>query len=557
MNENININSNYDNNYSNREINQNNKSNNSFYNNQNSVNKCSNNNLKKYNSINSINQYINITLDNIGFTKYHFLLFITNAFFLFCEGMNEIIHIILLSMINEKHKLSHYHLAFMNSIEYLGYSISALSVSSITNIINRKNAILISVFISLLCTGISITTFNFFFASFNRLILGFCFGILDLLIYLNLFESLPSKIRGFVSTMILLFFPLGEFTLSLICYFKLKEGEIELNYKFMLLFPFIFNCIICLTAIFVQESPRELFFGKQQYEKGAESFRKISEFNKDNDSKNKFNFGEPEIDNKLKKIEIELRNINPINEINNNNINIENNEINNNINSYKENNIGKGLLKGDTESNMFKISKFKQLFNNIYRKYTILFWVLASFAGFVFNGIHFMLPATAPKINKNIFLDLVLFESMEIPPNFFAMLLIENKDIGRKRTIRIGFFITFLVSLINIYLGESILLFDCILKFSITIPSNVLIVYCSEIYDSHVRTLGLSLMNFWKKIISLFSPFFMSYIIYKYGEFSTHLCYTPLLIICSLGSLFLTIETRGKILDTIIGVNYK
>ena len=191
--------------------------------------------------VKSMNQYINITLDNMGFTRYHLLLFITNALFLFCEGMHEIIHIILLSMINEKHNLSHYHLAFMNSIEYFGYSISTLLVSTITNLIKRKHAILISVFFSLLCTGLSISTYNFYFASLNRFVLGFCFGILDILIYLNLFESLPTKIRGFVSTMILLFFPLGEFTLSLICYFKLREGDMDVNYKVMLLFPFIFT----------------------------------------------------------------------------------------------------------------------------------------------------------------------------------------------------------------------------------------------------------------------------------------------------------------------------
>ena len=106
--------------------------------------------------------------------------------------------------------------------------------------------------------------------------------------------------------MILLFFPLGEFSLSLMCYFKLKEGEMEVNYKFMLLFPFIFTCIICLSAIFVQESPRELFFGKQNYEKGAESFKKISEFNRDESNKNKFNFGDPEVEKAANDISIEL-----------------------------------------------------------------------------------------------------------------------------------------------------------------------------------------------------------------------------------------------------------
>ncbi len=493
--------------------------------------------------VKSMNQYINTTLDNIGFTRYHLLLFITNALFLFCEGMHEIIHIILLSMINEKHNLSHYHLAFMNSIEYLGYSISTLLVSEITNYIKRKYAILITVFGSLLCTGLSITSYNFIFASINRCVLGFCFGILDILIYLNLFESLPTKIRGFVSTMILLFFPLGEFSLSLICYFKLKEGDNDVNYKFMLLFPFIFTCIICLSAIFLQESPRELFFGKQEFAQGAETFKKISEFNRDSLNKNKFNFGDPEIDKDTKNIRIELGNINPS----------DNSEKGLDNNNYlNDNNLQGGLIKSGSETNIFKTSKIKQLFNSDYLKYTILFWIIGSFSGFIFYGIHFMLPATAPKINKYTFLDLVLFESMEIPPNFFAMLLIENKGIGRKNTIKIGLIITFFISLTNIYLGETILLFDCLLKFALTIPLNVLFVYSSEIYDSHIRTLGLSLMNFWKKLSSLFSPFFMSYILYKYGEFATHLCYAPLLVICAIGSLFLTIETRGKALDEII-----
>ena len=509
------------------------------------INKASNQQLKR---VKSMNQYINITLDNMGFTRYHLLLFITNALFLFCEGMHEIIHIILLSMINEKHNLSHYHLAFMNSIEYLGYSISTLLVSIITNYVKRKNAILISVFCSLVCTGLSISTFNFIFASLNRFILGFCFGILDILIYLNLFESLPTKIRGFVSTMILLFFPLGEFSLSLVCYFKLKEGEMDVNYKFMLLFPFIFTCIICISAIFLQESPRELFFGKNEYSKGAETFKKITEFNREYGLQNRFDFGDPEIEKDVKNINIELGNINPSDNIDNNNNNQEIPDFYN----KEENNLDKKLIKNGSESSTFKMSRIKQLFSSNYLKYTILFWILGSFSGFIFYGIHFMLPATAPKINKYTFLDLVLFESMEIPPNFFAMLLIENKGIGRKNTIKIGFIITFVISLINIYLGETILLFDCLLKFSLTIPLNVLFVYSSEIYDSHIRTLGLSLMNFWKKISSLFSPFFMSYILYKYGEFATHLCYAPLLAVSAFGSLFLSIETRGKALDEII-----
>ena len=40
----------------------------------------------------------------------------------------------------------------------------------------------------------------------------------------------------------------------------------------------------------------------------------------------------------------------------------------------------------------------------------------------------FLLTATALKINKSTFFDLVLFEGMEIPSNFIASLLIDTLD---------------------------------------------------------------------------------------------------------------------------------
>ena len=52
-----------------------------------------------------------------------------------------------------------------------------------------------------------------------------------------------------------------------------------------------------------------------------ESFRKISQFNRDNDSKNKYNFGEADIDNIINNRNIELRRLNPIIDNENNNTN--------------------------------------------------------------------------------------------------------------------------------------------------------------------------------------------------------------------------------------------
>ena len=215
----------------------------------------------------------------MGFTKYHTFLFLSNSCFLFCAGMQEIIHVILLSIINDTSKLTFYHLALMNSIEYLGFTVATVLVNIITNYISHRKSIIIAVLFSLVFTGLSLTSYNYYFAAFNRFFLGICLGILDVLIYLNLFESTPTKIRGFVSSIILLFFPLGAFVLSVICYFQLTEGNHQLNYKMLLLTPFIGTCVICLLVIvFMEESPRQLF-GHNKFQEGVETMKKITIFN--------------------------------------------------------------------------------------------------------------------------------------------------------------------------------------------------------------------------------------------------------------------------------------
>ena len=531
------------------------------------INNVNNNNINEsHDSKQNFNQYINTLLDNMGFTRYHLFLFLTNAVFLFCAGMQEIIHVILLSIINDTYKLTYYHLAFMNSIEYLGYTFSTIFINIITQYISRKKSIQIVMIFSLIFTGLSLTTYNFYFAAFNRLFLGFCLGILDILIYLNLFESVPTKIRGFLSSLILLFFPLGEFVFSVVCYFQLTEGDHKLNYKMLLLIPFIVTCIITLLVIIIiHESPRNLF-GENKFQEGVETMKRISSFNKEKEDDymdNKFNFNKL-LPKKLNKIE--QANLNDIEGTNimsrnqkKNNLALKYNTANDkpfNVDNFDEY-LNENKEKSFNESDISFKNGVKNLFNEKYFNYSILFWICASFSGFIFNGISFMLPATAPKINKNTFFDLIIFEGMEIPSNFIASLLIENKNIGRLMLLRIGFILTFIISLINISMETTVLLFECFLKFFLTIPLNVLLIYCSEIYESDVRTMGVSLIIFWRRIASLFSPFVMSYLTINYGDYYTYFVYSPLLCVCAICVLYFDTESRGIPLDEIMHVNIK
>ncbi len=53
---------------------------------------------------------------------------------------------------------------------------------------------------------------------------------------------------------------------------------------------------------------------------------------------------------------------------------------------------------------------------------------------------------------------------MEIPSNFIASLLIDT-SIGRLNILRIGFTVTFIISLMIIWVSDSVLIFSFLLKF--------------------------------------------------------------------------------------------
>ena len=62
------------------------------------------------------------------------------------------------------------------------------------------------------------------------------------------------------------------------------------------------------------------------------------------------------------------------------------NEFQDNIKDNK--NIQKSLLRQESNNNIFKMARLRQLFSQEYLRYTLLFWILGSFSGFIFYGIH-------------------------------------------------------------------------------------------------------------------------------------------------------------------------
>jgi OCT family organic cation transporter-like MFS transporter 15 len=170
--------------------------------------------------------------------------------------------------------------------------------------------------------------------------------------------------------------------------------------------------------------------------------------------------------------------------------------------------------------------------------------------GFIFNGIFFMLPTTAPRLERKELKDVIKSVSLEIPSNFIASILIDNERIGRLITLKLSYFITIIVCVICFIVGENYLIINCMLKFFITISSNILLVYCSESYGTIIRAFGISSFNFWKRIGSIISPFIITYVDYRLGNgYPSFYIFLPMSVACFIISLLLTVESRGKPLE--------
>jgi hypothetical protein len=471
-------------------------------------------------------EYFNKVLDEMGFSRYHFLLFIIAASVLICGGMQELMQAILLSLINDEQKLTEYHLAVINSTEYLGYVTGSIIVNLITQYLSNKRSIQLFSILCLVFSGLSIIRIDYYLAVVTRFFIGLCLGIIDLLIYLSLLETCPTKIRGFVSSVILVFFPLGQFLISFFIYFNITEGDLERNYRYLLLIPFLSIAGIIIMLIFVQESPRR-FINMNKIEEGISIIGKITKFNK----KESVEEGK----NKMTK-ELDF--------IRQNTIKVEEKE--------------EGIQRKGSESRSHldfpkkQLSFFQMLkiiISGDYLSYTLTLWTIAIGTGLIFNGIFFMLPTTAPKLDRTSFKDVLLSVTMELPSHCFASLLIENKWLGRVKSIRLGFLISFTICCICLLIGYDYLIINCLLKVFITIPNNILLVYSSEIYDSEIRTFGVSAINFWKRLSFIASPFIVSYFEYQIGPIGPYYIFTPFTLICWLLTFMFKFETRGVPLD--------
>ena len=447
--------------------------------------------------------------------------------------------------------------------------------------ISNRLSIQIFAVLTLISTGVSIFSLEFYTAAITRFFTGICLGVIDTLLYLNLVETSPTRIRGFIGSFILLFFPLGQLIFALICYGELKSGlvggEGNMEYRYILLLPFLTVALVVILILpFLEESARRVALN--DFQGSLNVVRKISKFNR-----NRFNKedGESVIDKMVKKasqdFNIKNKNVNlntmavavttkrfdfefdddlEKKENIDNNQNIENNQNIDNIQNIENNqnidNIQNKNNSHRSEQSLSLAENFKKMFTYKYYKHSIILCLCALFTGLIFNGIFFLLPTTAPELHSDTFKDVIISVSMEIPANCLISLLIETNYIGRLRGIKIGYFLSLITCMVCFYLDfikVDYTVINCLLKFFITIPANVVLIYASEIYEGKLRTFGVSAINFWKRVGMIISPFMVTFMGHEFGRMGPYYLFGPLALISFAISLFLDVETRNVPLE--------
>lgn len=478
-------------------------------------------------------QMVDHIIDDMGFSRYNLLICTTAALILFCGGIQELMQAILLSLIGQVQTLTDNHLALANTSEYCGNIISAILLNVILSYISPKIAIRVFGVFTLIFTALSISSYNYYLAISSRLFIGICLGIIDLLIYIYVVENCPTKIRGFVCSAILIFFPFGELGIGIFGYFVISYKTSQDDYKYLLLAPFIVSVIVVLLTFFIQDLPRHMIANNEIGE-GLKIIRKISKFN-----------------NQVQHIKETNEDLNSV-PLNNNNesIKVVNSTVKNS--PYKIDKLGESIKSFFSKKGYLTTKQqFQKIFSKGYKKITPKIWVLGFLTGFMFNGIFFMLPTTAPKINKDEFANVIFTLFWDLPAYFFASLIVEFRFLGRIRSMNLGYILTFCVSLSTVLIGSSYLTICCLFRASTIVARNVMIVYTFEIYETNVRTFGISFMNCFRRLGAIIAPYLLNIAKNNYGDIGIFYVFLPLSMIAFLISCTIDIETMGVPLDEI------
>jgi len=211
--------------------------------------------------------------------------------------------------------------------------------------------------------------------------------------------------------------------------------------------------------------------------------------------------------------------------------------------------IVKSTQKSEVESVGKRIAK---MFGEKYLKTTLQLFYLWFMSGFVYYGLVFILPRSLSEgsSDSGTLVDLTIINTLLIPAAIVPCFLIENKSIGRRKTLLICLIVqtagcvlcSFFIDQIVFISAVSVMLFLDLVFFDVMYP------YTSEIYDTGIRSTGLSVNTALARFGGFISPFVL--VALNSVSFSyPYIAFSVVSLIALVDCYLLKYESRGQNLD--------
>ena len=440
-------------------------------------------------------------LNEIGYTKYHIMLIFGVCFFYFSQGAQIYSFNLLMPIFNAVLKLSPIKHLILSSICYFGYAIGSFFVGMLTKNFNRRIPILISLSIYSLFSILVVLYEEFYWISLCRFIIGFCVGIISSLYLSNLSEYLPIYYREVTIGIVLCSYILGILFYVLIFKLFMPNYQNFTQWKIILIVISLPCLISTIYSMFIVRDSARLLLNKDYFNDGITEIRRLTI-----ETDFKFTIGDEE------------------------------------------------NLKREVKINKLKKIDFSLiiLFSDKFIRLTMvnLFLMVITSATYVSN--FFSLPLILYKQQKNhseLFMEIILAQSVSIPAIILASLLATLPSMGRKYTISTGLFICVIVAGFTSIFRSGVLVCCTLINFFIFSSYFLSKVYIIESFPSKLRDQGMSVIFVTARIAESISPSICE-ITFNWLSYGPILWIGTLCLIGTIASFLIPFETRGQAIDS-------
>jgi len=440
-------------------------------------------------------------LYKIGYTNYHVLLIVGCCIFYFSQGAQIYSFNLLMPIFNNVLALNPTKHIILSSICYFGYAIGSFFVGMLTKSFNRRIPILVFISIYSLFSILVVLYQDFYWITICRFIIGFCVGILSSLYLSNLSEYLPIYYREITIGIVLCSYILG--ILFYVFSFKLLMPNYQnFNQWKIILVVISLPCVVStIYSMFIIRDSARLLLNKDKFNDAITEIRRISI-----DTKYQFKTSDEE---KLRK------------------------EVS--VNKMKK--IDFSLM---------------ILFTDKFIRLTIVNLVLMVVTSATYVSNFFSLPLILYKQQKNhseLFMEIILAQSVSIPAILLASLLATLPSLGRKYTISSGLLVCVIVAGFTSLFRSGVLVCCTLINFFVFASYFLSKVYLIESFPSKLRDQGMSVIFVTARIAESLSPSICE-LTFKWFEYGPIFWIACLCLMGTIASLLIPFETRGQAIDS-------